>query len=86
MNEKQQEFLDKIKKLSIDELDGYRKAGITASRLINIAGISVALVVCFFPTGLSIVVGLVALLYLAKTESNINVSLVEINKLIQTRS
>jgi hypothetical protein len=86
MNEKQQEFLDGLKKLPIAELTGYRTAGIFARRLVNISGIALALLVCYFPTGLNIAAGAIGLLYLAKTNTNINMSLTEINKLLQTRS
>lgn len=86
MNDKQQEFIDNLTKLSLDELEGWHSAATLVNRLVNISGVSLALLVCYFPNVMAIVAGALGIFFLAKASGNITITLSEITRLITARS
>lgn len=86
MNEKQTTFLEKMKALPAEDLLKYKSAAIQAKRILDVLGIACILTMLVFPIALVLVPCIPLAYILAKTSSNINLSLIEITNLLQQRT
>jgi predicted PurR-regulated permease PerM len=84
MTEKQTAFLEKIKTLSSEDLLKYKTAAIQVKRVIGAIGILCVFTMLVFPVLL--ILGAPLVYFLAKTSSNIHISLLEITGLLRQRT
>ena len=80
MIDNKETFLDKVKKMPIEELVKYKNTAITMNRFINIFGISCCLLIIFFPVLITLVVCVPAVCFLANIGTVIGKSLEEISR------
>ena len=80
MSDKKSTFLEKLKAMPIDEVIKYESAAVQAGRIIDVIGISCALLMMFFPTILVLMICIPALALIAKMGAVIGQSLVDIRE------
>lgn len=80
MSDNKEAFLDKVKKMPMEELVKYKNTAITMNRFINIFGISCCLLMVFFPVLITVMIGVPSVCFLANIGAGIGKSLEEIRR------